>query len=101
MGTPGTDAVHQPERLPVPLQIDVPGLEIGPEDTVVDVGCGDGAVCASAARLGAAVIGLDVDEVAVARANERMSGVPARSWRAIHSECDPIPLPDATASVVV
>jgi SAM-dependent methyltransferase len=101
------DARHAPgrarggDREPVPLQIDIPGLEIGPEDTVVDVGCGAGTVCTYAGRLGADVIGIDADPGAIATAEDAMRGVPARSWRAILSGCDPIPLPDATASVVV
>jgi SAM-dependent methyltransferase len=88
-------------REPVPLQIQVPGLEIGPGDTVVDVGCGDGTVCAYAGRLGAEVIGIDIDEAAVRQADEAMRGVPARAWRGVVSDCDPIPLPDGSASVVI
>lgn len=87
--------------IPVPLQIDVPGMAIGPRDTVADVGCGDGTVCAYAGRQGADVIGIDIDEVAVRVAGEVMRGVPARSWRGVVSDCDPIPLPDASASVVI
>lgn len=95
----GASTAREPD--PVPLQIDVPGLEIGPGDTVLDVGCGDGTVCAYAGRRGAAVIGVDVDPEAVKIADEVMRGVPARSWRALVSDCDPIPLPDATADVVI
>jgi SAM-dependent methyltransferase len=86
---------------PLPIQIAVKGLEIGPEDTVVDVGCGAGFVCAYAGRRRAAVIGIDVDNDAVGQADEAMRGVPARSWTPIQSRCDPIPLPDATATVVI
>jgi SAM-dependent methyltransferase len=86
---------------PRPMQIDFPGLEIGAADTVVDVGCGEGVVCAYAGRRGAEVIGLDADPDALARAEAAMRGVPSRSWRGILSNCDPIPLPDGVASVVV
>jgi SAM-dependent methyltransferase len=87
--------------LPRPGQIDFPGFEIERGDTLVDVGCGDGTVCAFAGHLGADVIGLDIDPDCLALADLAMRGVPARSWRGILSDCDPIPLPDASASVVV
>ena len=79
----------------------MPGFEIGPGDTVVDVGCGDGGCCRYAGSQGADVIGIDVEPTLVEKADEAMRGVPARSWRGIVGDCDPIPLPDATASVVI
>ena len=46
-------------------------LEIGPDDTVIDVGCGSGVLSFVAARLGALkVIGCDISESAVAAARE-------------------------------
>jgi SAM-dependent methyltransferase len=46
-------------------------LEIGPEDTVIDVGCGSGILSFVAARLGARhVIGCDISEEAVQAARE-------------------------------
>jgi SAM-dependent methyltransferase len=46
-------------------------LEIGPEDTVIDVGCGSGVLSFVAARLGARhVIGCDISEEAVKAARE-------------------------------
>jgi SAM-dependent methyltransferase len=46
-------------------------LEIGPEDTVIDVGCGSGVLSFVAARLGARrVIGTDLSEHAIAVARE-------------------------------
>jgi SAM-dependent methyltransferase len=89
------------ERARVPIQVNVEGLEIGPGDTVVDIGCGDGAVCAYAGRLGAAVVGIDMKQEALDEAAEALRGLPAPSWRLIASRCDPIPLPDDFASVVV
>jgi SAM-dependent methyltransferase len=88
-------------RPQLPLQIDIPGLEIGPDDTVVDIGCGAGTVCAYAGRCGAEVIGIDADFEAWEKATAAMREVPARDWRIIQSDCDPIPLPDETASVVI
>ncbi len=46
-------------------------LEIGPDDTVIDVGCGSGVLSFVAARLGAKrVIGTDISEASVAQATE-------------------------------
>ena len=50
--------------LPRPGPIDFPGFEIEPGDTLVDVGCGDGTVCAFAGHLGADVVGLDIRSAA-------------------------------------
>jgi SAM-dependent methyltransferase len=87
--------------MPRPQQIDFPGFPITAEDTVVDVGCGEGLVCAFAGHQGAEVIGIDVEPHLVERAREAMRGVPARSFRGIVSDADPIPLPDGCATVVV
>src|SRR4051812_49988963 len=88
-------------RVERPVQIAMPGFEIGPDDTVVDVGCGDGACCRYAGARGAEVIGIDVEPMLVSRAGEAMRGVPARSWRGGGARCDPIPLPRAPARGVV
>ena len=79
----------------------VRGFPIRGGDTVVDVGCGGGEALAFAAGLGAAVVGLDCDPIVIERLDERMRTTPARSYRGIVSDCDPIPLPDAAADVVI
>lgn len=87
--------------IPRPFQIDFPGFEIEPTDTVVDVGCGPGNVCVYAGHRGADVIGIDNEPIEIERAAVAMRGVPARSFRGIVSDANPIPLPDACASAVV
>ncbi len=84
-----------------PVQIAIRGFKIGPEDTFVDVGCGDGASCRYAGSKGAAVVGIDLEPSLVEQADRAMRGVPARSWRGMVSDCDPIPLPDGSATVVL
>ena len=78
-----------------------PGFEITSDDTFLDVGCGSGENCGAAARVGADVIAVDImpDHVSAA-ARAVKSGAP-RSFRGIVTDCDPIPLPDASASVIV
>ena len=65
-------------RAAVPIQIDVPGLEIRPGDTVVDVGCWDGTVCAYAGKCRSTVVGIDIRPEAIRRTEEAMRDVPAR-----------------------
>jgi SAM-dependent methyltransferase len=78
-----------------------PGFEIREEDTVVDVGCGGGDAVVFAGNLGAEVVGTDYDPLVIERLDERMRGVPARSYRGFVSDSDPLPLPDAHADVVI
>src|SRR5262249_51505822 len=70
-------------------------------DTLLDVGCGDGWACRTAGMAGADVIGLDVERAYVERTTAAMLEIPARSFRGILSDANPIPLPDATASAGV
>jgi ubiquinone/menaquinone biosynthesis C-methylase UbiE len=51
---------------------------IGPGTSLLDLGCGDGAFCAFAARRGANVHGLDVEPDAIARALEAAPGADLR-----------------------
>jgi protein-L-isoaspartate(D-aspartate) O-methyltransferase len=51
----------------------IQALEIAPGDKILDVACGSGYSCAVMARLGASVIGLDVDEAIVAEARARLA----------------------------
>lgn len=77
-------------------------LEIGPEDTVVDIGCGSGVLSFVAARLGAArVIGCDISEEAVlaARTNAARLGLTDRVEFRAGSLLDPVR--DVRADVVI
>lgn len=81
---------------------DFPEFEtITTADTVVDIGCGAGDSCVAAGQLGAEVIALDIDPTMIGYVTEKMRGVPARAFRAIQSDCNPIPLPAGVASVVL
>jgi SAM-dependent methyltransferase len=68
-------------------------LEVGPDDTVIDVGCGSGVLSFVAARLGAQrVIGCDISEEAVdvARLNARRLGLDDRVEFRVGSLLDPV-----------
>lgn len=77
-----------------------PGFPVGAEDVVVDVGCGDGGNLNFAALRGARVIGVDIDDEALAAAGDRIS--PAASSIELHvAPAENVPLPDSTATRVV
>ncbi len=80
-----------------------PGVEITEDDTVVDVGCGLGDNCVFAGRLGADVIGIEVNSGLIELMERKMRDVPARSFRAILTGVDSetLPLPDASVDVVI
>lgn len=78
------------------------GFPIGAADTVVDVGCGAGCASVFAAACGAAVYAVDIDPHALATVEERMSGrKPARPFRTLLSDANPLPLPDGLATRIV
>lgn len=54
---------------------------VGKKDIVYDLGCGDGRIVVSAARLGARSVGIDIDpeRIAEANANIRKAGVGRRA----------------------
>ena len=70
---------------------------VGPDDVVVDIGCGPGTGARYAARLGASVTGVDPAPVMlrVARALTR-----SRNVRYVEGAAEALPLPDAFATVV-
>lgn len=77
------------------------GVRVRATDTVVDVGCGDGAFIGFCARQGAEVVFVDRDEASLATTEARIKDSPAHAYRAILSECDPIPLEDDTGDLVI
>lgn len=77
------------------------GFAIGPEDVVIDVGCGDGHMVHFCASRGAEVIFVDVDAEKVANVEELMRKLPARAATPVVSDANPLPLPDGCASKVI
>jgi SAM-dependent methyltransferase len=80
----------------------VGGFPVGPDDIVVDVGCGVGCASVFASECGATVFAVDIDPRALAAVEERMRGRrPARPFRTVLSDANPLPLPDGLASRIV
>jgi SAM-dependent methyltransferase len=79
----------------------LPGFRITVEDTVVDVGCGEGGTCHFAGELGAAVVAVDINPSMIGKVRRRLEGCPARSLQTYLSESTPLPLPSGIATRVV
>lgn len=77
------------------------GFDISPEDTVLDVGCGDGGNVHYCAMSGAKIIVADIDAAKIAATGERLKDTPARDVECYVTDCNPLPLPDAIATRVV
>lgn len=78
-----------------------PGFTVTNRDTVLDLGCGGGETCVRVGQVSATVIALDVDRANLKHAQARMNVIPARSFRAIQSDCDPIPMRDGSVTAVI
>jgi SAM-dependent methyltransferase len=77
------------------------GVRVDPGHTVIDVGCGDGGFSGFCARQGAEVLFIDRDQARLTRTEARIKALPARAYRAILSDCDPIPLEDGTGDLMI
>jgi SAM-dependent methyltransferase len=78
-----------------------PGFPVGADDTVLDVGCGDGGALNFCATEGAALILADIDPATLDRARTWLASSSARILGAHVTDANPLPLPDASASRVV
>ena len=77
------------------------GFQISSQDTVLDVGCGDGMATIFAAQRGASVIFADVSAQAIAALAARVQQTPARQSRGLVTDSSPLPLDDAIATRVI
>ncbi|MCB1706217.1 MAG: class I SAM-dependent methyltransferase [Halioglobus sp.] len=79
----------------------VPGVFVKPGMNVVDIGCGDGGYVNFCAKMGANVTFVDMQENKVRALEERVKGFATGEVRGIVSECNPIPIPDGHADLVI
>jgi ubiquinone/menaquinone biosynthesis C-methylase UbiE len=77
------------------------GIRISSDDVLVDVGCGDGDAVMFCAKRGARVIAVDIDSDSIARLEPRLANSGAGSYAAYVSNSTPLPIDDATATLVI
>jgi SAM-dependent methyltransferase len=78
------------------------GFSVTAEDTLLDVGCGEGAASFFAAQRGAHVIITDTEEKIVQDLRDRITReTPARKVETLVGDSDPLALPDACANRIV
>lgn len=77
------------------------GIPIGPDDTVVDVGCGDGGASLFCARRGAHVTVVDIDPQVITVIGEKLAAIIPHAYATHVSDANPLPLADAVASRVL
>lgn len=79
----------------------VPGFSVGANDTLVDLGCGDGWIASFCAEFGPATIVADIDPANVARARKRVAEVTGQEPLGLASDSNPIPLGDSAVTHVI
>jgi 2-polyprenyl-3-methyl-5-hydroxy-6-metoxy-1,4-benzoquinol methylase len=79
----------------------VKDFAIGPDDKVLDVGCGVGVASLFAASQGASVLFTDTEAQVVETLRNHPDALAARSWQGMVSDSNPLPVADGWASKVV
>ncbi len=74
---------------------------VKPGMNVVDVGCGDGGYVNFCAKMGANVTFVDIQEGKVHALEERLKANASGEVKGIVSDCNPIPIPDGHADLVI
>jgi SAM-dependent methyltransferase len=78
------------------------GFPVGPEDVVVDIGCGDGGNARFCATRGAKLILADIDPACIANASAKLAEVPDhKPFECYVTDSDPLPIADGVATRVV
>jgi ubiquinone/menaquinone biosynthesis C-methylase UbiE len=77
------------------------GIPIGPDDVVVDVGCGDGGTLSFCANRGAHVIAVDIDNDSLAAARDRLAATDARATEIHLGAAEAVPVASGTATRVI
>lgn len=77
------------------------GFRIDPEDSILDIGCGDGPFANFCAMRGAEVIFADIDANKVAAVSAMLKNSNARAVMPLVTDAKPIPLDDARVNKVI
>lgn len=78
-----------------------PGMKVTADDTVLDLGCGDGGITSFCARAGADLIIADIDGSKIEQTRQRLLAANAKSVRTLVTDANPLDLPDACVSKVI
>lgn len=77
------------------------GFPVGPEDTLLDIGCGEGGYALFSARRGAEIVLADIDAEKLQTAKQRLLDTGAQKVTTLTTDAAPIPVSDARFSRVV
>lgn len=77
------------------------GFDITQEDTVIDIGCGDGCVSMFAANQKAKVIATDICPNSIEQTRAKLKKSPARDFEVHVSDSTPLPLEDNVATKII
>lgn len=79
----------------------VSDFHIGPDDIVLDAGCGDGGYSNFCGQRGAHIILVDIDAKKVKIAEDRLKNTAARKVEAIVTDSNPLPIPSNTITRII
>lgn len=79
----------------------VPGVPVGPNDIVLDLGCGEGNLLEFCANQGSMVIGVENHSPTLEAARKRLETAGDRVTLALATDGSPIPVADDSATVVL
>ncbi len=77
------------------------GFKIEPDDTVLDVGCGDGGHLRFCGKRGATLICVEQDETALKKAVEAAQATEAKAVHYFLSDAKPLPLEDGSVNRII
>ena len=77
------------------------GFPIGPDDSVLDIGCGNGPFTSFCAERGAEVFFADIDASKVDAIAAMLEGSAARATHPLVTDANPIPMPNARVTKVI
>jgi SAM-dependent methyltransferase len=77
------------------------GFVVDADDSVLDIGCGDGTFVRFCAESGAEVIFADIDAEKIAGVERSLQGTPARGIHALVTDANPLPLSDSRVNKVI
>jgi SAM-dependent methyltransferase len=78
-----------------------PGMNVTADDTVLDLGCGDGGITSFCAQRGPDIVIADIDGAKLESTRQRLLAANAKSVRVLVTDANPLPLPDDCMTRVI